>query len=155
MSIYTKRRARSEKYQHLILESAFSNDMMEAFSNEESIKDRLNPWEYNEELLDLEEQLKEEFWRLVNTLLTDRQKDVIKLSSDGYTQTECARILGVNQSSIVKSIRGNVSYSKIDPKTKKHSVYGGSLRRLSKLIDKDERILAILKRINEIRESKW
>lgn len=71
-------------------ETACSNEMMEAFSNEASISNRLNPYMYDERLLDLEDQLKEEFWRVVDTLLTPRQKEVIKLYADRlYADGDC------------------------------------------------------------------
>src|SRR5271157_4467346 len=105
-----KRPNRSDHYQTLFLETAYSNDMMESFCNEDSLSVRLNPFQYNEDLIDLEDQLKEEFWRIVNTLLTDRQRDVLRLYADGYTQMEIAKKLNVNQSSITKSIHGNVDY---------------------------------------------
>lgn len=143
------RTSRSQGYQNFFFESICSNDMMEAFSNEESIYDRLNPYEYNEELLELEDQLKVEFWRIVDTLLTPRQRDVIKLYSDGYTQMEIAKILGVNQSSVTKSLHGNVNYK--DGK----KVYGGSRRKINKIIETDFKVKEILAKMNEIRANKW
>lgn len=144
-----KRKNRSDCYQYLILESVCSNEMMETFSNEDSIYNRLNPFAYNEELLNLEDQLKEEFWRLVDDLLTPRQKAVLKLASEGYTQMEIAKKLKVNQSSITKSLNGNVDY-KNGRKT-----YGGSKRKILKLIENDEKIKEILAKMSEIRELKW
>jgi hypothetical protein len=98
-----KRDNRSNHYQHLFAESSYSNEMMEAFSNEFSLYNRLNPFEYNEDLMDLEEQLRKEFWRIVDTL-TERQRTVIRLSASGMTQMEIAKELNVNQSSITKCI---------------------------------------------------
>lgn len=144
-----KRTTRSASYQHLLVETACSNDMMEAFSNEDSISNRLNPYMYDERLLDLEDQLKEEFWRVVDTLLTPRQKEVIKLYADGYTQMEIAKILNVNQSSITKSINGNVDYKQ------GKRIYGGSKKKISKIIESDEKIKSILDQMNVLRSSKW
>lgn len=140
---------RSDSYQHLLLEAACSNEMMEAFSNHDSISHRLNPFSYDEQLLDLEDQLKEEFWRIVDSELTERQKTVIKLYADGYTQMEIAKALGVNQSSITKNLNGNVDYSN------SKRVYGGSLKKIRKILDTDEKILSILSKIKELREEKW
>ena len=98
-----KRATRSQAYQFLMVESLCSNEMMEAFSNEDSISSRLNPYHYDDRMIDLEEKLKEEFWRIVDTL-TPRQKEVIRLYADGYTQMEIAKMLNVNQSSVTKSI---------------------------------------------------
>lgn len=144
-----RNRNRSDSYQYLILEAACSNEMMESFSNRDSISNRLNPFAYNEDLLELEDQLREEFWRIVDTELTDRQKTVIKYYSDGYTQMEIAKILNVNQSSITKNLHGNTDY-----KNGKR-VYGGSIKKIKKILETDERVLEILGKIKELREEKW
>jgi predicted transcriptional regulator len=147
---YNKRNPRSAGYQYLILETVCSNEMMETFCNEDSIYSRLNPFEYNEEMIELEEQLRVEFWRVVNTLLTDRQRDVIKLRSDGLTQMEVAKKLGVNQSSVAKNLRGNANYAGGTPKN-----YGGSTKKIRKIIETDEKIQEILAKIARLREEKW
>lgn len=144
-----KKPSRSDGFQHLFNECFFTNEMMSIFSNEDSMQKRLDPFAYDEQILELEDQLKKEFWRVVETLTT-RQKEVLKLCAQGYTQMEIAKKLKVNQSSIVKSIRGNVQYSKDSKKS-----YGGSLRRLKLLCDKDEKIQAILNRIRSIRDESW
>ena len=149
VNTYDKRKNRSDSYQWILLETVCSNDMMEAFCNEDSISARLNPFEYNEDLIELEEQLKKEFWRVVDTLLTSRQREVIRLYADGYTQMEIAKMLNVNQSSITKSLNGNVDY-----KNGKR-VYGGAKKKLNKIIQSDERIMEILRMIANVREEKW
>lgn len=144
-----KRQNRSDRYRWILLETACSNDMMEAFCNEDSISARLNPFEYNENLIELEDQLKKEFWRVVDTLLTPRQREVIKLYADGYTQMEIAKMLNVNQSSITKSLNGNVDYKN------GKKIYGGARKKIRKIIELDEPIKTILKKIQELREEKW
>jgi predicted transcriptional regulator len=144
-----KRRNRSDSYQWVLLETIVSNDMLEAFCNEDSISARLNPFEYNERLIELEERLKKEFWRIVDTLLTPRQKEVLHLYADGFTQMEIAKKLDVNQSSITKSLNGNVDYKK------NRMVYGGSRKRLRKIIETDEKIKDILQKIAVVRDEKW
>jgi DNA-binding NarL/FixJ family response regulator len=89
----TRRKPRSEKYQYLILESVVSHEMLENFSNDQSIHKRLNPFAYDERVLELEDELKVEFWRIVQTLLTPRQREVIELYSKGLTQEEIAKQL--------------------------------------------------------------
>lgn len=144
-----RRKNRSDKYQWIILETVCSNDMMEAFCNEDSIYNRLNPFEYNEGLIELEEQLKVEFWRVVDTLLTPRQKQVIHLYAEGYTQMEIAKMLHVNQSSITKSLNGNVDYKN------GKKIYGGARKKIRRIIENDEKIKEILKKMSELREEKW
>jgi cell division protein FtsL len=144
-----RRAPRSQRYQFLLLESVFPTEMLEAFSNEESVYKRLNPFDYNEEIMQLEEELKKEFWRVVNSCLTERQRQVIELSSQGKTQMEIAKELNVNQSSITKSLHGNVDYNKGS------RVYGGSLKRMKKLCENDPKIKIILDRISELRGENW
>jgi len=145
-----KRRNRSDSYQWILLETVCSNDMMSAFCNEDSIYNRLaGGFAYDETLIDLEDQLKVEFWRVVDTLLTPRQREVIRLYADGYTQMEIAKMLNVNQSSITKSLNGNVDY--------KHGkrVYGGARKKIRKIIENDTAIKDILQKINDVRDEKW
>lgn len=144
-----KRQNRSDKYQYVILETVCSNDMMEAFCNEDSIYNKLNPFQYNEDLMELEDDLKKEFWRIVDELLTDRQREVIKLYSDGYTQMEIAKMLNVNQSSITKSLNGNVDYKN------GKKIYGGARKKIRKIIENDDKIKNILRKIAEVRDEKW
>jgi predicted transcriptional regulator len=86
---------------------------------------------------------------VVDTLLTSRQREVIRLYADGYTQMEIAKMLDVNQSSITKSLNGNVDYKN------GKKVYGGARKKIRKIIESDEKIKSLLKQMNEIRESKW
>ena len=144
-----KRQNRSDRYQWVLLETVCSNDMMEAFCNEDSIYNRLNPFGYNEDLMELEDQLKVEFWRVVDTLLTPRQREVIRLYADGYTQMEIAKMLNVNQSSITKSLNGNVDY-----KNGKR-IYGGARKKIRKIIEMDDKIKDILKKMQECRDEIW
>jgi predicted DNA-binding protein YlxM (UPF0122 family) len=139
---------RSFHYQYLIVESVCSNEMMESFPNEESISKRLDPFGYNEDLLELEDQLKVEFWRIVGTL-TPRQQEVIKSYASGNTQMEIAKSLNVNQSSITKTLYGNVDY-KNGKKT-----YGGAKKKMQKIIETDDKIKDILNKIQKCREEKW
>lgn len=144
-----RRKNRSDHYQWVLLETVCSNDMMEAFCNEDSIYNRLNPYDYNEDLLKLEDELKTEFWRIVDTLLTPRQKEVIRLYADGYTQMEIAKMLNVNQSSITKSLNGNVDYKN------GKKIYGGARKKIRKIIENDEKIKEILQKMADCRNEKW
>src|SRR5271157_3581947 len=107
-----ERRNRSDSYQGYIVEIATSPDILTEISDSKSIISNLNPYRYNETILDLKDQLNAAFWRIIDTKLTARQKQVIHLCGDGYTQTEIAKMLNVNQSSITKSIHGNCDYKK-------------------------------------------
>jgi len=98
---------RSNHYQHYFAELSCSPEMLAEHAEAEGMTSTVTSAKYNDELHDLKDQLKKEFWRLVNSELTDRQKEVINLYSQGFTQIEIAKQLGVNQSSITKSINGN------------------------------------------------
>lgn len=144
-----KRQNRSDRYQYILLETVCSNEMLESFCNEDSISARLNPFDYNENLIELEDQLKKEFWRVVDTLLTPRQREVIRLYADGYTQMEIAKMLNVNQSSITKSLNGNVDYKN------GKKIYGGARKKIRKIIENDERIKEILAEMQACKDEKW
>lgn len=117
------------------------------FSESQGMAGYLNHSEYNEELYELKEQLKKAFWRIINSELTPRQREVIKLTAQGMTQTEIAKILHVNQSSITKSLNGNCDY-----KNGKR-VYGGAKKKLRRIAANDQEINDILERIAEIHNS--
>lgn len=140
---------RSARYQHLILETTCASELMEAFSNKESIEFKLDPFKHNERIMDLQDELKKEFWAVVEECLTDRQKQVIKLVCQEKTQMEIAKILGVNQSSITKSLHGNVDYKN------GRKIYGGASRKIIKHLETNTKVQEILKEINELREEKF
>lgn len=135
---------RSDHYQPIICEAPCSSDVLEMVADNSGITTNLNPFGYNEELAELKDKLKLAMWRLINDGLTDRQAEVIRLSSTGLTQTEIAKQLGINQSSITKSIRGNCDYKN------GKKIYGGASKKLQKMADKDDEIKEILERISEI-----
>ena len=135
---------RSDHYQPIICEAPCSHEILAEVADGDGLSMQLNPFGYNEELAELKDQLKIAMWRLINEELTDRQSEVIKLSSLGFTQTEIAKQLGINQSSITKSIRGNCDYRN------GKRIYGGAAKKLKKLADKDNEINEILQRISEI-----
>ena len=139
---------RSDRYQWVLVEAPCSPSMLTEVADSEGIGAHLNPFGYNEEELDLKEQLRAAFWRIVNTKLTSRQKQVITLYCDGYTQTEIAKKLNVNQSSITKSINGNCDYRN------GKKVYGGAKRKLQKIAEQDEEIQNILERMRDIQSDK-
>ena len=133
---------RSDKYQVLFHETPCSNDMMENFSNLDSIYAHLsNGFIYNEDYLNLQDRLKDEFWRLAEQVCTDRQLEIMGLLCQGMTQWEIAKTLGVNQSSVTKSVRGNTDYSTI-PGAKR--VYGGLVKKMTKAVERDPIIQQLL-----------
>jgi predicted DNA-binding protein YlxM (UPF0122 family) len=137
---------RSDQYQWVLLETPSAPEMITEYSDLQGLRGKLHNIEADEEYYDLKEQLTKEYWRLINEQLTDRQKQVLRLYADGYTQIEIAKMLNVNQSSITKSINGNCDY-----KNGKRN-YGGSAKKLNKLAHLDEKIQEILKKMAEIKQ---
>jgi predicted transcriptional regulator len=142
---------RSNGYQWVIMETPFDSDTLSDFSDSQGFAGVMNDVTYREELKDLNDQLKVEYWRIVEEHLTERQKQVLKLLATGKTQIDVAKILNVNQSSVTKSVHGNTDYGNKNGKKSKKS-YGGANKRIKKLADKDPKIQQILARIAEIKE---
>lgn len=140
---------RSDRYQEKFHEVPCTQDFLNSFDNSHGMEHHLNPYEYNEELLDLQDKLKNKFWDLAHRILTKRQDIVITMYADGYTQSEIAKFLNVNQSSVTKSINGNHDYKKDGKK-----VYGGLMKKLKIAIEKDEEIQKILARMSELKEER-
>lgn len=149
---FRRLRNRSDAYQSTLLEIAFSHELLDIFDANDSLYSRLNPFAYNDKIAQLEDDLKEELWRIIEENLTARQKEVVRLYASGKTQIEVAKILGVNQSSITKCIYGNVDYKNKDARGKPIA-YGGIKMRLAPIVKKDERINKILIEIADIREN--
>jgi DNA-binding CsgD family transcriptional regulator len=134
---------RSNGYQHLFAEQPYSNEMMAEFSEAQGLVENYKP-EDREKLLDLREDLRQQFWRLAKENLTERQFQVIELLAKGYTQIEIAKQLNVNQSSITKSVNGNCDYRN------GKKVYGGCKKKLRRVAAKDPKILDIIAQMTEI-----
>jgi len=134
---------RSDRYQSLFAELPYSSEMMAEFAEREGMVTGNDPL-LREKYLDAKERLRVAFWRLVDEELTDRQREVMKLYCEGFTQIEIARKLNVNQSSITKSINGNCDYRN------GKRIYGGAKKKLRRLAEKDDEIQEILKELTEI-----
>lgn len=146
-----RRPHRSDAYQYLLLEVSTPDELLSTFSNQDDISHLLNPYFYNEELMELQEELRLIVRKLIETELTPLQREILTMRLDGYTQMEIAEIMGTNQSSITKSINGNCDYKNANGR----KVYGGSIHKLRKLASKIPRVQEILNRIDELREEKW
>jgi predicted XRE-type DNA-binding protein len=140
---------RSNTYQYLFAEIVSSPEKLVEFSDAQDMAGLLNYSEYKEERLDLQEKLNLAYWRLIDTKLTPRQSQVLHLTKDGYTQTEIAKTLGVNQSSITKSINGNCDYKN------GRKIYGGAKKKLQALAKKDHEVQSILRQMAELNDEKY
>lgn len=135
---------RSNGYQWIIQEVPEAPDILTEYSDNKGLTGKLNNSTYCEELYELEDRLRVAQWRIIDSALTPRQRQVLKLYSDGYTQMDIAKMLKVNQSSITKSINGNCDYRN------GKKIYGGAKKKLKRAAAKDPEIQEILKRMAEI-----
>ena len=135
---------RSDRYQNLFAELSCAPETLAEYSDSQGLTGQNNTVKSQEELLDLKDQLIKAFWRIVDTQLTSRQKEVLKLCAQGLTQIEIAKRLNVNQSSITKSINGNTDYRN------GKRIYGGARKRICKIAANDIEIQNIFRRMAEI-----
>lgn len=154
----TRRRNKSDAYQYRIVEISVDPALLSEFPLIESLGAQLNLAKHSERFDELRSQLIEEVLRLVKTGLTERQSEVVQLRLMGKTQIQIAEELGVHQTTVHKLISGNIDYKN----GKKR--YGGAIKKLRKLCDRDENIQLILEEMEELRtheivefnqESKW
>ncbi len=148
--IMTERPNRSTQYEYLFHETTCSDEFLAAFSNTDSIGNILNPFNYNEDVLNLQEEIRQEFWKLAKKVCTKKQFMILSYVKEGKTQQEIADILNVNQSSITKSIHGNRTYYEQDQKS-----YGGTIKKLKKCIDESEVFQELFRKIAELEEEKF
>lgn len=146
-----RRSPRSQRYQDRFAECSVPIDLLDSFSSQDNLYKKLSPFAYNEAILDLEEQLRQEFWRLIKENLTDKQQKLVKLIAEGLTQQEVAKVLGINQSSASKNLTGSKEYMQ-DGTTK---TYGGIKKKLKEAVEKDEKVLSILQQIADLRDDTW
>lgn len=84
-------------------EIPFELNVMQRFSDETTV----HLYERTEEELEEEQQAhiqKEEISKSILSTLSKRERDVLQLISNKYTQQQCAEMLGVSQQSISKTI---------------------------------------------------
>ena len=151
MTNENRRSPRSSSYQPLFNEISLAPDLLDSFHSTDNIYKRLNPHAYSEAILDLEEQLRKEFWRIIRENLNEKQQKLLTLMADGMTQQEVAKILGINQSSCSKAISGSVE--KLEDGTVK--MYGGISRKLRIAMENDKVIKDLLAKISDLRDDTW
>lgn len=143
-----KRGHRSDKYQVVFHEVPLDLKVMESFDNSQSLNALLNPYDYDEEEWEIKDQLRIEFWKLAEAICTKHQFTVLTLICQGYTQQEVAAQLGVNQSSITKSLHGNVDYEH-------KAVYGGIMKKLKKAVHESPIFQDLFTKLSELEDEKY
>lgn len=140
--------SRSQKYQYLLIERSVEDSFLASFSNDESTGSWLNPHVYNERRLELEDLIKERFYVLLKENATDLQYRIFTMLASGMSQVEVAKVMKCNQSGITKCIRGNSDYS-YKKTTGKPRYYGGLIKKMKRVISKDEIMQDLLTELNE------
>jgi DNA-directed RNA polymerase specialized sigma24 family protein len=138
-----KDRNRSNEYQHLFCEIRKSDEFLSKFTNDQGLFQQ-----NTDQIKTLQDQLSKEYYRLMFENCNDRQMRILSLLSDGYTQMETAKILGLNQSSINKTVKGNTYYG-----GKKVIKYGGITKRLRRLAKSDTKIQNIIQQIYDLMDT--
>lgn len=139
------RRNKSDSYQYRITEILIDPFVLSDFPSEDGLGAQANSAGYSEELSNLRQQLIKEIRRLMKGVLTKRQAQVMGLRLQGKTQIEIGQKLGIHQTTVHKTISGNIDYNN------GKACYGGAIKKLRKMCLKDERVLALLKHIEEVR----
>jgi DNA-directed RNA polymerase specialized sigma24 family protein len=141
------RRNKSDSYQYRIIEVPIDPFLLSDFPSEDGLGTQVSISGYPEELAELRQDLIREVRRLIKVSLTKRQAQVMFLRLQGKTQVEIGNKLGIKQPTVHNAINGVIDYKNGGAR------YGGAIKKLRKMCDRDERVQAILKRISEIRIS--
>ena len=151
--VLDRSQSRSSKYQSTLLEISYDPVLLFDYSDSKGYGSHLDNEERADELKGLREELAKAMWDLIKKQMTDRQIEVLTLLfHERLTQVEAASKLKLNQSSINKILNGNKDYSvnKNNSIDKNKKSYGGSIKKIRKLIMQDKDIQEILLKIGEL-----
>lgn len=138
---------RSNSYQSVLLEIPSNPHILSDLSTAQGLIFKIERYEAYEKIMDLKEKLKVKVFEIMEVGLTKRQLEVVTLWLSGRTQNEIAKVLGINQTSVHKVIKGNIDYKN----GKKR--YGGALKKITKLCMADEDIQELLLELQDLYES--
>ncbi len=135
---------KSDHYQYKIVEISLEPHKLHNFANEAGINQHMTDMIFDEEILELRQDLLEEIYNIINSgSLTVHQKKVLTMCLSGATQNEIADKLGITQSAVHKAMHGNIDYKN----NKKR--YGGIIKKLQKLSKNNGKIKILLDRIEK------
>jgi len=118
--------------------------LLNNFSTEDGIGAYFNSCATSEEFQQLKNELLEEVMSIINSSLTEKQREVMHMTyMEGKTQNEISNELGKHQTTIHKILQGNIDYNN----QKKR--YGGALKKIRKMCKKNEKIQSILNKMRE------
>lgn len=138
---------RSDKYQYKYAEIQVSDEFMNLYTNEENA--HLDNVRHSEEYIELNNAATALIIDIMTNdkQFTKNQRTVSKMKASGMTQAEIATELGCNQSSVVKTLLGNVDYS-----DGKRVMYGGVAKKLKRVLKESEKFRTIIKKLYEMEE---
>jgi RNA polymerase sigma factor (sigma-70 family) len=129
------------------IEISIDPSLLNNFSNEESMSAYFGNYAFSEEFQKLKTELIQEIMSIIDSCLTKKQKEVIRMTYiEGKTQHEISILLGKHQTSIHKALTGNIDYNN-DKKR-----YGGALKKIRKLCASNKKINEILAKMKEKQE---
>lgn len=118
--------------------------LLNNYSMEEGIGAYFNNSSCSEKFQNLKNELIEEVINIIDTCLTEKQKEVMYMTyMEGKTQNEISNELGKHQTTIHKILQGNIDYSNHKKR------YGGALKKVRKICAESEIIQKIL---NDMRD---
>lgn len=134
---------------HSYVEICIDPQILNNISNEEGLEAFLESHSISQEFQDLKEQLLEEVMSIVNTCLTDNQKQIVKMIYvDGKTQDQVSKELGKHQTTIFKGLKGNQDYANGGKR------YGGAIKKIRKMCAKNEKVQKILEKMRVLTNRK-
>lgn len=137
--------AKSDGVQYHYREVLVDPTIMSSFNFRDLVYEDLDP-EMMDELVGLTEELADRVKQIIDTRLTSRQTEVVKqIYFEQKTQMEVADQLGLCQTTVHKTLKGNIDYNNGMKR------YGGAIKKLKKICSDDEIIQNILNRMQEIR----
>jgi len=124
---------------HSYIEISIDPHLLSNYSNEDGIAAFLSSQACSEEFQVLKNELLEEVLKVINSYLTNKQREVMRMTYlEGKTQQEISFELNKHQTTIHKILQGNIDYNN------QRKRYGGALKKVKRLCAKNERIKQIL-----------
>jgi hypothetical protein len=153
---YEARESFSQKYQFLFTETItdfYRPEICNIVSNEESLYYRLDPYTYNEDILDLIEQRNIRLWEVAKKTLSVHKFLILKLYCDGYTQKEVAKMVDRSQGAIKHQLGGGMCQSKYKGKICRYR-QKGIYEYLKPALEQDKEFQRLIKEIQDKRRLK-
>lgn len=141
-----RKKNKSDQYQYKIIEIPIDPHILNEISNNNGLSYQASVSDYSNHFELLQKKLFDELKKIIESdKLTKRQKDVMLLRVQGKTQIEIAETLKIHQTTVHKTINGNIDYKNCG------KLYGGAIKKLRKLCSKNEMIIELLEEINELK----